>query len=161
VNKNFTPTYMYPILYPKIRGRIGQHPRSDLPEIPRRIFDLSTVVSPFDADPPMPKFANQTILVYTHIEMRSQFDHIIPVGFMNQTNWIPPPEPLIGLPREQWDEHQFMPEIRANGDWVDIVVNNVDDKGHPFHLVRTIIVLVSPFQCRSNICCIPVTLAFS
>lgn len=81
--------------------------------------------------------------------MLSDFDHI-PVGYMNQTNWKPQPEPLISLPREQWDEHQFMPEIRAKDNWVDIVVNNLDEKGHPFHLVRTILVPISR-QCGPNI----------
>jgi hypothetical protein len=78
----------------------------------------------------MPEHANQTLLVYNTLEMLSHFDHI-PMGFMNRTNWIPQAEPLIQMPRGGWNEHQFVPEIKGNMEWVDIVVNNRDDKGHP------------------------------
>ena len=98
-------------------------------------FDLSTALGP-ELLEPMPEVAGQTVLVYTHIEMLAHYDHV-PMGYMNRTNWIPQVEPLIYLPRVHWDEHQFMPEVEATGEWVDIVVNNIDDKGHPFHLVRT------------------------
>ncbi|KAG0648377.1 Diphenol oxidase 2 [Hyphodiscus hymeniophilus] len=82
---------------------------------------------------PMPESAGQTILVYTHIEMPAHDDQVT-IGYMNQTNWIPQVEPLLYVPREQWDNHQFMPTVKATEDWVDIVVNNFDDQGHPFHL---------------------------
>jgi len=97
-------------------------------------FDLSTARGQ-TFSPPMDEHANQTVLIYNHLEMLSHFDHI-PMGFMNRTNWIPQLEPLIHAPRSEWDEHQFVPQIVGNSEWVDIVVNNRDDKGHPFHLVR-------------------------
>ena len=78
--------------------------------------------------------ANQTLLIYTHLEMLAHYDHI-PMGYMNRTNWIPQDDPLIEVSRIEWSEHQFVPVIEGNGEWVDIVVNNLDDKGHPFHLV--------------------------
>jgi hypothetical protein len=99
----------------------------------KQSFDLSTAVG-LEVVEPMPEFADQTVLVYTQIEMLAGQDHA-PMGFMNRTNWIPQAEPLIYLPREQWDEHQFMPSVKATEGWIDIVVNNIDDKGHPFHLV--------------------------
>jgi FtsP/CotA-like multicopper oxidase with cupredoxin domain len=100
-------------------------------------FELSAAVG-MEILEPMPQSADQTVLVYTHIEMPAQYDHV-PMGYMNRTNWIPQEQPLIDLPRAQWDEHQLMPAVEATGDWVDIVVNNIDDKGHPFHLVKSII----------------------
>lgn len=110
------------------------HPTPSLDE--QSSFDLSTAIG-MEILEPMPQFADQTVLVYTHIEMLAHHDHV-PMGYMNRTNWIPQEQALIYLPREQWDEHQFMPPVQATGEWVDIVVNNIDDKGHPFHLVRTI-----------------------
>ena len=68
----------------------------------------------------------------------------VPVGFINRTTWVAqssPLEPLMNLPREDWDKNQLVPWIPVSRDklkatWVDIVVNNLDEKGHPFHLVR-------------------------
>ena len=97
-------------------------------------FDLSTAIGR-EMSEPMPRLANQTVLIYTNIEMLAHYDHV-PMGYMNRTNWIPQAEPLIYLAREQWDEHQFVPAVKAMDDWVDIVVNNIDDRGHPFHLVH-------------------------
>jgi hypothetical protein len=99
----------------------------------KRGLDLSTVVG-MDTSESMPKAARQTVLVYTHVDTLAA-NHHVAIGYMNQTNWIPQAEPLIYLSREQWDEHQFMPEVKANKDWVDIVINNIDDRGYPFHLV--------------------------
>jgi hypothetical protein len=66
--------------------------------------------------------------------MLARFDNV-PMGFMNTTNWIPQAEPLVQVPRSEWDRHQFVHEIKSSSEWVDIVINNLDDKGHPFHLV--------------------------
>ena len=73
-------------------------------------FDLSTAVG-LEVVEPMPEFADQTVLVYTQIEMLADQNRV-PMGFMNRTNWIPQAEPLIYLSREQWDEHQLMPSVR-------------------------------------------------
>ena len=45
--------------------------------------------------------------------------------------------PLVGLPRSQWDQDVFVPQIKYNSAspiWVDIVLNNLDEDWHPFHL---------------------------
>ncbi|RMZ79361.1 hypothetical protein DV738_g3308, partial [Chaetothyriales sp. CBS 135597] len=76
--------------------------------------------------------------------------HYIPTGFINHTAWAPqqsPPEPLIYLPREEFDRNQLAPQIPLFGGdsgqdpesassqgWVEVVINNLDDGGHPFHL---------------------------
>ncbi|KUJ18043.1 uncharacterized protein LY89DRAFT_696478 [Mollisia scopiformis] len=99
---------------------------------PTTSFDLSTAKGL--QQQAMPTTANQTILIYTHIEMLAHYDHV-PMAYMNRTNWIPQSPPLISIPTSKWDDHQFMPEIHGNGEWVDIIVNNLDkDAGHPFHL---------------------------
>ncbi|PWY90011.1 laccase [Aspergillus heteromorphus CBS 117.55] len=90
----------------------------------------------------LPDKAEQTHVVYTKIEKLSR-NHNIPYGFFNRTSWKPQTgNPLIQLPQEQWDENQLVmstgPSISPpgpdNATWVDLVVNNLDDNGHPFHL---------------------------
>ncbi|KAI9042193.1 uncharacterized protein KD926_006113 [Aspergillus affinis] len=84
----------------------------------------------------------QTHVVYTKVEKLS-IKHNIPYGFFNRTSWAPqcdPPLPLSILPKEEWDENQFsitttsMNDSNADTVWVDLVVNNLDEGGHPFHL---------------------------
>ena len=132
MNQALTSTQTFPIENPKkLHGR--RRPGASSTHDTNATFDLTTAVGP-EMMEPMPQYAGQTIVVYTHIDMLAHHDHV-PMGYMNRTNWIPQAEPLIYLPREQWDDHQFMPRVEATGEWVDIVVNNIDDKGHPFHLV--------------------------
>ena len=66
-----------------------------------------------------------------------------PKGFMNHTSWqaqSSPNLPLLALPRSSWDVNQLIPWIppvdpkSGQAQWVDIVLNNLDDGGHPFHL---------------------------
>jgi hypothetical protein len=62
------------------------------------------------------------------------------MGFINRTSWAQqssPPLPLISLPRSEWDTNQLIPWISSpenSGTWVDIIINNLDDGSHPFHL---------------------------
>ncbi|KAF3912757.1 Laccase [Dactylellina cionopaga] len=59
-----------------------------------------------------------------------------PHGFMNQTTWKPQSEPnlpLLSLQRSKWDKHQFVPFVPYKSRWTDLVINNMDDGGHPFH----------------------------
>lgn len=90
----------------------------------------------------LPEKADMTLVLYTATQKLSHL-HNVPHGFMNETTWSPqenPPLPLINLSREQWDANQFVPNIDSsnfsgmNGPWVDLVINNLDDGGHPFHL---------------------------
>lgn len=91
----------------------------------------------------MPQKSDLTIVVYTATQKLSHL-HNVPHGFMNQTSWKPqqdPPIPLINLSRDAWDKNQFVPKLdrgvisgHDNAPWVDLVVNNLDDGGHPFHL---------------------------
>ena len=59
---------------------------------------------------------------------------------MNRTSWSPqsyPPFPLLSLPRSQWDKNQLIPYIPFTPSsplWIDIIINNLDDGAHPFHL---------------------------
>jgi len=90
-----------------------------------------------------PDVVDESILLYTKMEILARLGNV-PVGFINRTTWAAqssPSKPLVKLSREQWDDNQLVPWIPISRDatrakWVDIVVNNFDEKGHPFHLVR-------------------------
>ncbi|EXJ72401.1 uncharacterized protein A1O5_04905 [Cladophialophora psammophila CBS 110553] len=81
--------------------------------------------------------------------------HNIPMGFINHTSWSPQSPPLISLAREQYDQNQLSPHIpfAKDGDaiagdaggWVEVVINNLDDGGHPFHLHGHSFYVVSVF----------------
>ncbi|KAF8854167.1 hypothetical protein BDZ45DRAFT_716300 [Acephala macrosclerotiorum] len=126
-NPALTPSQAFQIISP---ARLSQ--TSPEGQTSATLFDLPTARSA--QQQPMPATVNQTLLIYTHIEMLAHYDHV-PMGYMNHTNWAPQTSALLSLPKGEWDEHQFMPEIVGNGEWVDIIVNNLDkDAGHPFHL---------------------------
>lgn len=67
-----------------------------------------------------------------------------PMGTINRTSWSPQNPPLNELPRSSWDDNQLVPLISLSntssdgdfedGAWVDIIINNLDDGSHPFHL---------------------------
>ncbi|TVY28515.1 Laccase-2, partial [Lachnellula hyalina] len=131
--KNFalTPTQNFPIsstLKPKKQTRRSEDEMDEL--LP--FFPLANASGPTTT---IPRTANKTILLYTKIEMLSEF-HNIPKGFINRTSWEARAgkPPLLALNRSDWDE-AFVPWISPGiGMWVDIVLNNMDDRGHPFHL---------------------------
>lgn len=98
-------------------------------------FDLSTAIG---TDILPSSNAHQLFLLYTKTQKLS-IDSNHPTGFMNRTSWSPqasPAFPLLSLPRSKWDDNQLIPHIpTSNSDnWVDIVINNLDDGSHPFHL---------------------------
>lgn len=100
-------------------------------------FDLNTASAANPSALSLPEEADLTMVLYTTTQKLSHL-HNIPHGFMNQTTWkaqANPPAPLINLPREQWDKNQFVPRIDSKtAPWVDLVINNLDDGSHPFHL---------------------------
>ncbi|GLA57247.1 hypothetical protein AtubIFM55763_004094 [Aspergillus tubingensis] len=93
----------------------------------------------------LPANSHQTYVVYTKIEKLS-INHNVPYGFFNRTSWRPQIDtPLIDLPREEWDENQLVLSTGSTTSrplssehdqdlWIDLVVNNLDDSGHPFHM---------------------------
>lgn len=87
----------------------------------------------------IPPKAQETHLVYTKVEKLSRLANI-PHGFFNRTTWkkqSDPPYPLAGLARKQWDKNQLSIATGPEPIWVDLVINNLDEGAHPFHLVRT------------------------
>ena len=76
-------------------------------------------------------------VIYSAIETLSRL-HNIPTSFINRTTWEPQSRPLISLNRDEWDNHQLVPWTGSEPCWVELVINNMDAAGHPFHLVSPI-----------------------
>lgn len=130
--KNFalTPTQHFPIA-------TGPYTRTPDPPLPLR-YNLAKATSPeTEIATDLATVATQTILLYTKVEILAEYSNI-PKGFINRTSWAEPDSstpPLLETDRKDWKNH-FIPRIQASNDtWVDIVLNNIDEKGHPFHLV--------------------------
>jgi FtsP/CotA-like multicopper oxidase with cupredoxin domain len=84
---------------------------------------------------PVAHDADTILVLYTKTLKLSHLSNI-PHGFMNQTSWKPQSPPLIDLKRSSYDSSQFVPFIPLTEPalWVDIVLNNLDEDDHPFHL---------------------------
>ncbi|OCK82156.1 multicopper oxidase, partial [Lepidopterella palustris CBS 459.81] len=88
---------------------------------------------------PLQPTTGHTLVIYTTTLKLARLSNV-PHGFMNHTSFKPqssPPQPLISLPRSKWDTNQlvpFIPSTSTTAPWVDLVINNLDDGGHPFHL---------------------------
>jgi hypothetical protein len=84
----------------------------------------------------IPSSSEETFLLYTKIEILSEYSNI-PKGFINRTFWETPSEafPLREMGRGDWGNSWIPWTGPGKSNWIDIVVNNMDDKSHPFHLV--------------------------
>jgi FtsP/CotA-like multicopper oxidase with cupredoxin domain len=115
---------------------------SPIPQaLPPNTLDLSNIPSKHSSLSEIPASPAQTHVVYTKTQKLS-INHNIPNGFFNRTTWRPPTVPLNTLGRDQWDENQFS-FTAATDEWVDLVVNNLDEGGHPFHMVSLFPFLLS------------------
>ncbi|KAG6180361.1 hypothetical protein E4U10_007545 [Claviceps purpurea] len=92
------------------------------------------------------KVATDTALLYTSLAINS-FKNNEPWGELNHTSWMwkdPYAKPLLAINATAWQNgteqaNPFrafkVPRFAAGEErWMDLVVNNVDDRGHPFHL---------------------------
>ncbi|KAK3940215.1 multicopper oxidase-domain-containing protein [Diplogelasinospora grovesii] len=111
-----------------------------LPPAVKAPLDLATLTPKDDQITPLLPVADQTILLYVKTQILAKFSNQ-PKAFINHTSWEPQSPPLISLPREKWDKNQLVPSIATTTSqenkkpvWVDIVINNLDDGSHPFHL---------------------------
>jgi FtsP/CotA-like multicopper oxidase with cupredoxin domain len=119
-------------------------------------YNLQAALTEPNSNILQPKASLKFVLYTTTLKLAKH--HNIPMGFINHTSWSPqssPPEPLVALSREQFDKNQFCPHIplfhndtasdsHSDG-WIEIVINNLDDGGHPFHLHGYSFYVVSVF----------------
>lgn len=93
----------------------------------------------------------ETVVFYTTIKNRATHENR-PAGLFNHSSWIVKDAfapPLLAVDEEKWADLAKEPSPLQNFTvstfaasaaddktrWLDMVVNNLDDKGHPFHLV--------------------------
>ncbi|KAG9961243.1 hypothetical protein KCU61_g5649, partial [Aureobasidium melanogenum] len=85
---------------------------------------------------PVAHEVNKTIVLYSKTLKLSHLANV-PHGFINHTSWAPQNSPLITMNRSLWDNNQLVPHIPYNESqplWVDIVLNNLDEDSHSWHL---------------------------
>ncbi|PNY26831.1 L-ascorbate oxidase [Tolypocladium capitatum] len=115
---------------------ISQFNLADAVGLPLEPATLSAIASP-----------QETAVLYSTMRVRAA-DHNRPVGAINHTSWVvsdPGQPPLLSLDREEWADAVGQPTSAqtlkvpwfrqaGQGRWIELVLNNFDDKGHPFHL---------------------------
>jgi FtsP/CotA-like multicopper oxidase with cupredoxin domain len=133
-NPALNPIQNFPIF--SLDGKASNEPPSqtlesaDIQVLDAQYMKAATKV--FD----LPAKAEQTILLYAKVEKLAHMDYA-PVGFINHTSWTPQTPPLLDQNRTSWDENQLIPFIGISHNKpkrVDIIINNLDDGAHPFHL---------------------------
>lgn len=122
-----------------------------------RTTKSSGPTTPFTLDPDLPDFdlfslkppentllpsADQQIKIYVN---SMKLDRLggIPYGYVNQTSWVPAAtEPLLLRDTDKslasgWGEHQLVVTTdRKAASVIELIINNLDEGPHPFHLVR-------------------------
>ncbi|EFR03577.1 iron transport multicopper oxidase FET3 [Nannizzia gypsea CBS 118893] len=133
-NPALTNTQTFPI---RSTARKPSLPLTDNPiGEPGTHIDLADLTSTASTISHIPAKADDTFLVYTLLSKLSA-NNYVPFAFFNHTSWRPqanPPLPLISLEPENWDKNQFTVKTSSNASWVDLVVNNLDEGPHPFHI---------------------------
>ncbi|KAG6292812.1 hypothetical protein E4U46_008242 [Claviceps purpurea] len=140
----------FPIIWNS--GRISAGESHDSSEQPvQEVFILAGALG--RDQPPDASFSRgpfQQAVLYSTMNIRSA-KHNQPVGSINRTSWMTPNSsttvlPLLSLDRNSWANaisqptkaHSFnVPWFKVSGpdQWMELTLNNFDDKGHPFHLV--------------------------
>ncbi|KAG5993465.1 hypothetical protein E4U52_001934 [Claviceps spartinae] len=140
----------FPIIWSS--GRISTGEAYDSSEQPiQEVFILADALG--RDQPPDASFSRgpfQQAVLYSTMNIRSA-NHNQPVGSINRTSWMTPNSsttvlPLLSLDRNSWANaisqltkaHSFdVPwfKVSSPDQWMELTLNNFDDKGHPFHLV--------------------------
>ncbi|PTB73372.1 multicopper oxidase [Trichoderma longibrachiatum ATCC 18648] len=132
-NPALNPNHTFPAL-PKT---VTAHDRDQAP--PLRFssshLDLASLSATEEPLPIATAEEEQTILLYVSTQKLAVYGNK-PLGFVNHTVWKPQSLPLLSLNRSSWDENQFVPFIGSGSKptRVKLVINNLDDGSHPFHL---------------------------
>ncbi|KAK5710203.1 hypothetical protein LTR17_019093 [Elasticomyces elasticus] len=130
-NLALSPTQHFPL---QIGNALLALPSSDVAL--DSLIDLASASGSSLANAEMPEKADTTILLYSTISYLAEYENR-PKGFINRTSWdlSDIQTPLSDLARSEWPSHVDALILSVHqGSWVDLVLNNMDDKGHPFHL---------------------------
>ncbi|KAK5689584.1 hypothetical protein LTR97_012757 [Elasticomyces elasticus] len=130
-NLALSPTQHFPL---QISGALLASPSRDVPL--DTVIDLSAAFGSSNVSTKIPEKVSTTILLYSTISYLAEYENR-PKGFINRTSWDISgiQTPLSDLARSEWPSRVDALILPVQqGDWVDVVLNNMDDKGHPFHL---------------------------
>lgn len=95
--------------------------------------DLASLLAVHDQTDELTRKPDQTIVIYVKTQIESHLGNA-PAGFINHTVWGPQTPPLLSLSRSSWDDNQLVPYIAPDATAIELVINNLDDGAHPFHL---------------------------
>ncbi|KAF5987570.1 putative multicopper oxidase [Fusarium bulbicola] len=134
-NPALNPTQSFPMFSSSTKGSFNEPVPPSLEQDEIQALDTQNLKAATKVSD-LPAKAEQTILLYAKVEKLAHMDYA-PVGFINHTSWTPQTPPLLAQNRTSWDENQLIPFIGISGNKVkrvDVVINNLDDGAHPFHL---------------------------
>ncbi|KAF9770267.1 hypothetical protein IL306_012217 [Fusarium sp. DS 682] len=134
-NPALNPTQSFLMLGQSAKALADEHVPKALESDEAQVLDAQSLKAATKVSDLAAK-AEQTILLYTKVEKLAHMDYA-PVGFINHTSWAPQTPPLLAQNRSCWDDNQLIPFIGVTPEKmkrVDIVINNLDDGAHPFHM---------------------------
>nr|RBQ98609.1 hypothetical protein FVER53263_12301 [Fusarium verticillioides] len=134
-NLALNPTQSFPMFSSSTKGSINEPVPQPLDEGAIQVLDSQNLKAAAKVSDLPPK-AEQTILLYAKVEKLAHMDYA-PVGFINHTSWTPQTPPLLAQNRTSWGDDQLIPFIGISdrkSKRVDLIINNLDDGAHPFHL---------------------------
>jgi hypothetical protein len=120
-------------------------PNSYTKIVPASYCNLTNVVgSPIEIDfgsDPITSLLpeDQTFVLYSTVgRLHTETEEV--TRFINGTSWktqSEPTFPLLSLDREDWNQKPLVPWTGDSNRWIEIIVNNVDERGHTYHLVSS------------------------
>ena len=136
-NQALRPTQQFPILIAPSQRTKRYPPLSELETRERTTsIDIAHINGRDLARGEMPRDVGRISVLYATMSYLA-INSNRPKGYINHTTWTVSERytPLLALDRAKWplDPAPFIPTTDGS-EWVDIVLNNMDDKGHPFHL---------------------------
>ncbi|KAM0450070.1 hypothetical protein ACHAO4_006952 [Trichoderma viride] len=148
-NPALNPNHTFPALPKSVTG----HDREYASPLKFRDHhnDLATLSSTEEPSHIVTADEEQTILLYASTQTLSVNGNI-PLGFINHTSWHPQSLPLLSQNRSSWDDKQLIPFIPSGSKptRVKLVINNLDDGSHPFHLHGYSFHVLSSFRAESG-----------
>ncbi|KAH8900175.1 hypothetical protein GQ53DRAFT_869529 [Thozetella sp. PMI_491] len=142
-NFALTPTQSY-LLAAESNSR---RPMGNDTEVEATRFDLREAAG-LSLDSPLPN-PQTTYMIYAKVQVMNQLDDEAR-SLVNQTIWAPQTLPLLALDRDDWDKHQLVPWTGSQPVWVELVINNIDTTGHPFHLHGFDFYVVSRYEGKNG-----------
>lgn len=143
------PNHTFPALPKTVTAH--DRDRASLLKFADHHVDLATLSSTDEPTRIVTAEEEQTVLFYVSSQQLAVYGNK-PLGFVNRTFWEPQSVPLLAQNRSSWDEHQLIPFIGSGSKptKVRLVINNLDDGSHPFHLHGHSFHVLSSFRAESG-----------